>query len=135
MNKALDLLLQPSIVGALGALGAVYLFNQNSSTNTTFPIIGSINTVLGVGLITGGASLISNISKDFILTKLPNNSQYSSLETKLITPVVSGLLTTGAFYSSLPDNKALLNAFLLGSLSNMGGSYLYDTVTPYILPQ
>ena len=131
MDKFLDLFLKPALVGTISAVGAAYIFGESSQT-FTFPIVGPVNSLLGIGVITGGASLVSSFSKDFILPYIPNNN-YVDLEVKLITPVVNGALTTLALYSSLQSNQVILNSFLLGSVSEIAGDYTYEAVKPYIL--
>lgn len=132
MNKALDLVLKPAIVGTIGAIGAAYVFGQDSSSLTNFPLVGSINTLLGVAIITGGSSLLGSISEDYILSYIPNN-QYASLEANLVTPIVSGIVTSVVMYPSLQSNSALIGAFILGGIADITGEYTYDTVKPYIL--
>ncbi len=128
-TKIADLLLKPALVGTFAGLGAYYIFGETGLFN--FPIIGNVNTIIGIGAITAGSSFLGSLSEDYILPYLPNNAQYSSLEAKLITPVMSGLITTGLLYSSL-NSDALFQVFLLGAGSNIAGTYSYDIIRPYV---
>jgi len=130
-QKILETLSTPAVVAILGATGAYLIFGESGKVQ--FPIVGDMNALLGVGIVTGGSALIGEVSKNYILPYLPNNSQYSDLESKAISPVVSGVLTAAFLYPILDSNN-LWKAVALGAGSEIVGSYVTSTVSPVLFP-
>src|SRR5579884_2529689 len=111
---------KPVLAGIAAAVGT-YMVLGEGGTTTAFPLIGNVNTIVGVSGIVAASTLIGELSKDFVLEKIPNN-RYFEFEAKIASPVLAGAITTAILYNDL-DNGALWKAFSLGSLSEVVGSY------------
>lgn len=125
-----DLLLKPTLTGVTSAVGMCFIFDTTTSDSVTLPVIGNVNSLLATAIIAAFATWLGSLGEDYILPYLPNNSNYATLENKLLNPVLTGGLFCLLFYNNI-NNDALLKMFLLGAGSNILSSYEADMIKPY----
>ena len=123
----------PSVLsGAIGVLGANMLLGVD--------VMGSINianmnvpTWVGIAGVIGGSVLLSEVSHDWVLEKLPENLKGSWLtyENRLLAPALAGASTYLLFRFGVSDGTSIVNSVALGAGSSIMGNYAYDTFNAY----
>ena len=79
------------------------LLPASSSASATVSCLGGM--VLGaptvIGLSVSGASLVSELSHDFILTKIKPNASLADFEARALAPALTAAATIGAAYLTI----------------------------------
>ena len=80
-----------------------------------------------IGLSVAGASIVSELSHDFVLSKIKPNAQLADFEQKALAPVLTALASIGAAYVTIgpvTDLRAALELAAIGAGAEVGGTYL-----------
>src|SRR5579875_1711470 len=128
-TKLIDTLTTPVISGLIAGL-ATPLIHTNVKYSDKFSsgMLKGFNATLGVGLAVAGSSLISHLSKNYILGLIPKNSQYAELEGRLVAPVVTGITSSLILYSQTDGGfPVIMKNFLLGAVSEVAADYIDKT--------
>jgi hypothetical protein len=115
--------LVPSIFsGAIGVLASSFILGVDLNLDIS---VGSMNMPLWsiVGGVITSADLLAYASHDYILEKIPQLQNISSVENKIGAPILTGLASYGLFKSGISSDVSFTNSFLLGAGSSVGGRY------------
>lgn len=124
----------PLLSGIYAGVG-MYLMDGSESKISLFG--NPINASVGAGLVVGGSSILGEYLNNMVKDKVDSTSSFEPLVEGLgstLRPILSGL--SCALLFKVADNGVveppLLNAFLLGSISDAAGIYSYDKIiSPY----
>ena len=86
-------------------------------------------TVIGVSV--ASASIVSELSHDFVLSKIKPNASLADFEAKALAPALTAAATIGAAYLSIGpigDMRAALELAALGAGSEIGGAYAHSMI-------
>lgn len=88
-----------------------------------------ISAPLGYGLITGGASAVTEWSKNYIVPYITGNPA-GSTALYIVQPAITGAALAGIAYivSGYKDDNGLYNAFVVGAVSQLIGNYIGSSV-------
>ena len=109
-----------------------YLALMALAPNSAYQSIGGVPLAVAFPVAVGAATVISDMSKQFVLDYIPGNKQYASAEGALVTAGLTGGATAGLL--KIADRKGdiggreMFNIALLGIGSEIGGTYLWDRV-------
>ena len=87
-------------------------------------------------LVLAGASLISDMTHDFVLSHIPQSRKYAQAESALLSLASAGGAT--ALLMRFVDNTGqtnqnMINVALIGALSDAGGHFIYNNFVDGIL--
>ena len=80
-----------------------------------------------IGLSVAGASIVSELSHDYILAKIKPNASLADFEAKALAPALTAAATIGAAYLTIgpvTDMRAALELAAIGAGAEIGGTYL-----------
>lgn len=127
-SKLSEQFLHPVVVGVLGYFGA-HMAGDGNKVVTTFGMEQSLPSY--IGLVTAASSLAGESLKQWVLPMLPNNQNYSSLESTFLQPGLTGLVDGTALF--LLTGSRFMEGAVIGAASEIAGGYLYDgVIKPYI---
>ena len=89
----------------------------------------SISAPLAYGLFTGGASAVTEWSKNYIVPYITGNPA-GSTALYIVQPAITGAALAGIAYivSGYKDDNGLYNAFVVGAVSQLVGNYIGSSV-------
>lgn len=116
----------PILTGLISGLTVMAGYENSSSARYNLGPI-DLSAAVGVGLVTGGGSMLGNVATDYILPKVTPNTMTSRAVQKLTKPVVSGVSTLGATRMTNLQDNGMLKAFAIGAGSNILAEYGYNT--------
>ena len=119
----------PAMKGAIAGIAASVVLGVGDSKLSLGGMVWSAPTVIGVSV--AGASIVSELSHDYILAKIKPNASLADFEAKALAPALTAAATIAAAYVSIgpvSDLRAVAELGALGAGSEIGGSYLHGMV-------
>ena len=119
----------PLMKGAIGGIASNYILGVGDSKLSLAGMALSAPTVIGVSV--AGASLVSELSHDFVLAKIKPNAQLADFEQKALAPALTAAATIGAAYLTIgpvTDMRAALELAAIGAGAEIGGSYAHGMI-------
>ena len=130
-----DNLIVPVAAGGLAYLGSKFLLGNNGSV-----VLGGMNLDVNIaeGIVVAASAGVANVSKNFILTKIPNIPVISPKVLQMsVGPVLCGVsnLVANQYllsssnenrYSSNTNSPTMVNSFLLGAGSYVAAEYVQN---------
>ena len=119
----------PAIKGAIAGVAASVLLGVGDSKLSLGGMVWSAPTVIGISV--ASASIVSELSHDYILAKIKPNASLADFEAKALAPALTAAATIGAAYLSIgqvTDMRAALELAAIGAGSEIGGSYAHSMV-------
>ena len=118
----------PSLIsGGIAVIASNMLLGVDLSSR--YPLLGyNIPSWLAIGGVVGGSVLISEISHDWILERIPSIQSFATYENRILAPLLAGVGTYALFKLTVSNDVEIINSVLLGSASAVGGSYISDTI-------
>ena len=119
----------PAIKGAIAGIAASVVLGVGDSKLSLGGMVWSAPTVIGLSV--SGASLVSELSHDYILAKIKPNAQLADFEQKALAPLLTAAATIGAAYVTIgpvTDMRAALELAAIGAGAEIGGSYAQSTL-------
>ena len=116
--------------GVIGALGSRYILGVSGQV----PIMGmNVDSMVMYGLVVGGASAINEATKDFTLPLLGLDRGIVSTGQMIAGPALTGAATIAIASVvngfEIPPWDGSKNAFLLGAVSDIAGSYTANMIS------
>jgi len=125
-QKLTDEIIPSAISGGIGILGASMIMGVDLSI--TLPILSyNLPAWASIGIVIAGADVIAYMSHDMIIEKIPQLQAWSTVENKLLAPVLSGIGTYALLAGGVQPGVSIMNSVLLGAGSSVAGRYLYDS--------
>ena len=125
-QKIMNELAPSALTAIVGYVGAKYVYGVEDSMRVPTPF-GPQSAPLVAGVGAGLGNLAGEVSKDTVLSWIPNN-RYVNAESRLLTPALAGVGTYVAFRVGVSENTELANSFVLGAGSSLVGKYGYDAI-------
>ena len=118
--------MQPLVKGLVGGIAAHVVLGVGDSKLSLGGMVWSAPTVIGISV--AGASIVSELSHDFVLMKIKgNNASLAELEQRTLAPLLTAAATIGAAYLTIgpvTDLRAALELAAIGAGAEVGGTYL-----------
>ena len=118
--------MQPLVKGLVGGIAAHVVLGVGDSKLSLGGMVWSAPTVIGISV--AGASIVSELSHDFVLMKIKgNNASLAELEQRTLAPLLTAAATIGAAYVTIgpvTDLRAALELAAIGAGAEIGGTYL-----------
>ena len=118
--------MQPLVKGLVGGIAASVVLGVADSKLSLGGMVWSAPTVIGISV--AGASIVSELSHDFVLMKIKgNNASLAELEQRTLAPLLTAAATIGAAYLTIgpvTDLRAALELAAIGAGAEVGGTYL-----------
>ena len=118
--------MQPLVKGLVGGIAAHVVLGVGDSKLVLGGMVWSAPTVIGISV--AGASIVSELSHDFVLMKIKgNNASLAELEQRTLAPLLTAAATIGAAYVTIgpvTDLRAALELAAIGAGAEIGGTYL-----------
>ena len=114
----------PAIKGLVGGIAAHVVLGVGDSKLSLGGMVWGAPTVIGISV--AGASIVSELSHDFVLAKINKSAQLADFEGKVLDPALTAAATIAAAYLTIgpvTDMRAALDLAALGAGSEIGGSY------------
>lgn len=124
-----DYIVKPGLVAGVGTLAAKMWFLPEQ--NMSVPMLGRdlpVSLVLAGTLY--GATMLGKVAADYVLPAISTSKEFSTISS-LVQPTLAGAGAVGIFDLVNADAiavKGVGHVFLLGALSEIVGSWLYDNV-------
>ena len=121
--------MSPAIKGTIAAIAASVVLGVGDSKLSLGGMVLGAPTVIGVSV--AGASLVSELSHDFILAKIKPNASLADFETKALAPALTAAATIGAAYLTIgpvTDMRAALELAAVGAGAEIGGTYAHSMI-------
>ena len=118
----------PAIKGLVGGIAAHVVLGVGDSKLALGGMVWSAPTVIGLSV--AGASIVSELSHDLILSKIKPNAQLADFEGKILAPALTAAATIGAAYLTIgpvTDMRAALEFAAIGG-SEIGGTYAHSMI-------
>ena len=115
--------------GAIAGIAASVVLGVGDSKLALGGMVWSAPTVIGISV--AGASLASELSHDFILSKIKPNASLADFEAKALAPALTAAATIAAAYVTIgpvTDMRAALEMAAVGAGSEIGGAYAHSMV-------
>ena len=119
----------PAIKGAITGVAASALLGVGDSKLSLGGMVVGAPLVIGVSV--ASASIVNELSHDYILAKIKPNAQLADFETKSIAPLLTAAATIGAAYvviGPVTDVRAALELAAVGAGAEVGGSYAHSMI-------
>ena len=119
----------PAIKGTIAAVAAGVVLGVGDSKLSLGGMVWSAPTVIGASV--AGASIVSELSHDFVLAKINKSAQLADFEGKILALGLTALATIGAAYATIgpvSDLRAALELGALGAGSEISGAYAHSMV-------
>ena len=119
----------PAIKGAIAGIAAHVVLGVGDSKLALGGMVWSAPAVIGISV--ASASIVSELSHDYILAKIKPNAQLADFEQKALTPLLTAAATIGAAYLTIgpvSDLRAAIELGALGAGSEIGGTYAHSMV-------
>ena len=119
----------PAMKGAIAGIAASVVLGVGDSKLSLGGMVLGAPTVIGVSV--AGASLASELSHDYILTKIRPNTSLADFEAKALAPALTAAATIAAAYVTIgpvSDARAFIELGALGAASEIGGAYAHSMV-------
>ena len=115
--------MQPLVKGLVGGIAAHVVLGVGDSKLSLGGMVWSAPTVIGISV--AGASIVSELSHDFVLMKIKgNNASLAELEQRTLAPLLTAAATIGAAYLTIgpvTDMRAALELAAIGAGAEIGG--------------
>ena len=122
--------MQPLVKGLVGGIAASVVLGVGTDSKLSLTgMVWSAPTVIGVSV--AGASIVSELSHDYILAKIKPNAQLADFEQKALAPLLTAAATIGVAYLTIgpvSDLRAALELGVLGAGAEIGGAYAHSMV-------
>ena len=115
----------PAMKGAIAGIAASVVLGVGESKLSLGGMVLGAPTVIGVSV--AGASIVSELSHDFVLAKIKPNASLADFEQKALSPLLTAAATIAAAYVTIgpvTDMRAALELAAVGAGSEIGGTYL-----------
>ena len=89
----------PAMKGAIAGIAASVVLGVGDSKLSLGGMVLGAPTVIGVSV--AGASLVSELSHDYILAKIKPNASLADFEQKALSPLLTAAATIGAAYVTI----------------------------------
>ena len=119
----------PAIKGAIAGIAASVVLGVGDSKLVLGGMVWSAPTVVGISV--AGASIVSELSHDYILAKIKPNAGLADFEGKLLAPALTAAATIGAAYLTIgpvSDMRAAIELAAVGAGAEVGGAYAHSMV-------
>lgn len=118
--------------GSTAAVGGALFGLMYKDSGSLITPIGNIPVPVAGGLISVGASMLSDMAHAWILPHLSDSKRLQAMESKLLTPAMGGVGFIALAYIANPyvlsDTKTTRNLFLLGAMSEILGQFAYEAL-------
>lgn len=118
---------RPLTVGAVGAGVAMLLDPRSPPIN----ILGmKVPAPLGFGILTAGASEVTEILHKFIFPRIPVINKFNKMESAILLPIMGGISYWGILKLTQPQRiRGIdINVLLIGGASVTAGEYFYNMI-------
>ena len=127
-GKLIDNFSVPIGAGVIAGIATPFVYGASYSDKLGSGLLNGFNAPIAVGLSVVGSSLIGHASKNFILPMIPGNSMFANQEGRLLTPVLTGVVSALVLHGSTDGSMmAIAKNFGLGAVSEVGSDYLSRT--------
>ena len=119
----------PAMKGTIAGIAASVVLGVGDSKLSLGGMVLGAPVVVGVSV--AGASLVSELSHDYILAKIKPNASLADFEAKALAPALTAAATIAAAYVTIgpvTDMRAALELAAVGAGSEIGGSYAHSMV-------
>ena len=119
----------PAMKGAIAGIAASVVLGVGDSKLSLGGMVWSAPTVIGVSV--AGASIVSELSHDYILAKIKPNASLADFEAKALAPALTAAATIAAAYVSIgpvTDARAAIELGALGAGSEISGTYAHSMI-------
>jgi hypothetical protein len=120
--SASNIIVQPAIVGVVGAVGSLALVDSSL-------VMYGMPAPVALGLAIGGSSMVSATMKETVYDNVLKDSESDLLFTAT-TPVITGLSAVVLYRLAAGklSKKSAMQTFALGALSEITGAYIDDNM-------
>ena len=121
--------MDPAMKGAIASIAASVVLGVGDSKLSLGGMVWSAPTVIGISV--AGASIVSELSHDFVLAKIKPNASLADFEQKALSPLLTAAATIGAAYITIgpvTDMRAALELAAVVAGSEIGGTYAHSMV-------
>ncbi len=127
-QKISETIATPIIGSVLAGVVSYWIFGFTSGQAINFLGMVDISAAVGAGLGTAAGIALGEVSKNYILPYLPQDSKLADSEGMILLPVLAGLGTTIVLYKNLDGSMmSYAKAFGLGALTVPTADYLQRT--------
>lgn len=132
-QKIIDTIGVPLSASTIAYLASM-MFWEDTPSNRIKIFGKELSNHMGMALVVGGSSLVSEFASEWILPLLPNNASYSDFEGKAVPPIVTGASALAFLYFTDPSKFKdwWMKVFILGAGSQVGGKYLNETLMSFM---
>ena len=119
----------PAMKGAIAGIAASVVLGVGDSKLSLGGMVWSAPTVIGVSV--AGASIVSELSHDYILAKIKPNASLADFEAKALAPALTAAATIAAAYVTIgpvTDMRAAIALAAVGAGAEIGGTYAHSMV-------
>ena len=119
----------PAMKGAIAGIAASVVLGVGESKLSLGGMVLGAPTVIGVSV--AGASIVSELSHDFVLAKIKPNASLADFEQKALSPLLTAAATIAAAYVTIgpvTDMRAALELAAVGAGSEVGGTYAHGMI-------
>ncbi len=113
----------PAIKGIIAAVASGVVLGVSDSKLSLGGMVWSAPTIIGISV--AGASIVSELSHDFVLAKIKPNASLTDFEQKALAPLLTAAATIGAAYVTIgpvTDMRAALELAAIGAGAEVGGT-------------
>ena len=119
----------PAIKGLVGGIAAHVVLGVGDSKLALGGMVWSAPTVIGLSV--AGASIVSDLSHDYVLAKIKPNASLADFEAKTLAPALTAAATIAAAMLTIgpvTDMRAALELAAVGAGAEISGSYAHSMV-------
>ena len=119
----------PAMKGAIAGIAASVVLGVGDSKLSLGGMVLGAPVVVGVSV--ASASLATELSHDYLLSKIKPNASLADFEAKALAPALTAAATIAAAYVTIgpvTDLRAALELAAVGAGSEIGGSYAHSMV-------
>ena len=119
----------PAIKGAIAGIAAHVVLGVGDSKLSLGGMVVGAPLVIGVSV--AGASIASELSHDYLLSKIKPNASLADFEAKALAPELTDLATIGAAYVTIgpvTDMRAALELAAVGAGAEISGTYAHSMI-------
>ena len=121
--------MDPAIKGLVGGIAAHVVLGVGDSKLALGGMVWSAPTVIGLSV--AGASIVIELSHDYVLAKIKPNASLADFEAKALAPGLTALATIDAAYLTIgpvTDMRAALELAAVGAGAEIGGTYAQSMI-------
>ena len=120
------------VVGAVAFVASHYVLKADGTV--PLPLIGEVSSSFAVALTNAAASYAGGVIAQYVVPMLSGSDGAQAFEAASVQPLISGVSTL--FLGSMighVDSPLMLLGF--GAACEIGGTYVWNGVSPMLIPQ